>query len=111
MGIGQGFIFIPSLTIISHHFRRRKALATGIVLTGSSLGGIIFPIMLSKFTERSAFMDGVRASAGVVAVLLLLANCLMKRKMPSGGGGEKQTTGEVLGKILRDKAYWTSVSG
>lgn len=34
MGIGQGILFLPSLTIVGHHFKRRRALASGIVVSG-----------------------------------------------------------------------------
>jgi hypothetical protein len=35
MGIGQGLLFLPSLTIIGHHFKHRRALATGIAISVS----------------------------------------------------------------------------
>ncbi|KAH8102288.1 major facilitator superfamily domain-containing protein [Cristinia sonorae] len=47
MGLGLGLTFLPSLSIVSHHFRVHRALATGIVVTGASCGGIVFPIMLN----------------------------------------------------------------
>ncbi|KAI0037013.1 major facilitator superfamily domain-containing protein, partial [Vararia minispora EC-137] len=79
MGLGQGLTFLPSLAIISHHFRRRRALATGIAVTGASAGGVIFPIMLNRLFHSSVgFADGVRASAGLVGGLLLAANILMR---------------------------------
>ena len=48
MGFGLGLTFLPSLSIIGHHFRTRRALAVGIVISGSSAGGIVFPIMLNR---------------------------------------------------------------
>lgn len=44
-GIGLGFLFLPSVSIIGHWFMKRRALAMGIVVSGSSTGGIIFPIV------------------------------------------------------------------
>jgi MFS family permease len=44
MGIGVGFTFTPTLSNISHQFYERKALAVGIILSGSSVGAMIFPI-------------------------------------------------------------------
>jgi MFS family permease len=40
MGIGSGIIFLPSISIISHYFMKRRALAMGICTTGSSTGGM-----------------------------------------------------------------------
>ena len=51
---------------------------TLILPLGSSVGGIIFPIMLNQLFKGSAgFAWGVRASAFVVLGLLVLTNLLM----------------------------------
>jgi MFS family permease len=34
MGIGMGFMMIPSLSLMSHYFRRRRALAMGLIAAG-----------------------------------------------------------------------------
>jgi hypothetical protein len=34
----MGMMYLPALAIVSHYFTRRRALAMGIVLTGSSIG-------------------------------------------------------------------------
>lgn len=44
MGLGLGLSFVPAVSVIVHHYRRSKVLVTGIVLSGSSLGAVIFPI-------------------------------------------------------------------
>jgi MFS family permease len=43
VGLGIGTIFLPSVSIIPQWFQRRRAFATGIVISGSSIGGICFP--------------------------------------------------------------------
>jgi hypothetical protein len=82
LGISQGLLFLPSgepyslvsrrcthchlVGVISQHFAKKRSLAMGIVLSGSSCGGIIFPIMLNNITEKSGFGWGVRSTAFVV---------------------------------------------
>ena len=80
MGIGAGLIYVPALAIQAHHFRQRRALAMGIVVTGAAIGGVVFPIMLNQlFDERSVgFRWGVRASAFVVAAMLGVAILTMR---------------------------------
>jgi MFS family permease len=34
MGIGSGLIYIPCLTVLSHHWRARRSMAIGIVFSG-----------------------------------------------------------------------------
>ncbi|KAG8725007.1 hypothetical protein FRC09_010211 [Ceratobasidium sp. 395] len=82
LGIGQGLLFLPSIGVISHHFAKKRSLAMGIVFTGSSCGGMIFPIMLNKIIERAGFAWGVRATAFVVLACLVAANLMMKTRLP-----------------------------
>ena len=37
MGLGSGLLLVPALSIQAHHWRKRRALAMGIVLTGTSV--------------------------------------------------------------------------
>ena len=39
LGIGIGIIFLPGLSVLSQYFFKRRALAIGIAVTGSSTGG------------------------------------------------------------------------
>ncbi|KAI0311458.1 MFS general substrate transporter [Amylostereum chailletii] len=78
MGIGAGILYVPAVAIQAHHWKRRRALAMGIVATGSSIGGIFLPIMLNQlFAGSTGFAWGVRASAFLVLGLLIIANLLM----------------------------------
>ncbi|KAH9840918.1 major facilitator superfamily domain-containing protein [Rhodofomes roseus] len=84
MGIGGGLLYVPSLAVQGHHWRARRSLAMGIVVSGSSLGGLIFPIMLNKlFNGRTGFEWGVRASAFLVLALLVASNLLMTSRPPA----------------------------
>lgn len=82
MGIGIGLTFIPAVASVSHHFRRRRALATGIVVSGSSVGGVCFPIMLNNLFEKQGFAQGVRASGYLILGCLAVANCLITTRLP-----------------------------
>jgi MFS family permease len=44
MGLGLGLTFLPSVGITVHHFKRRRGLASGIVMSGSAIGATVFPI-------------------------------------------------------------------
>ena len=118
MGLAVGLLFLPSLSIVSHHFRARRALATGIAVSGASCGGIVFPIMLNRLFAHPAvgFANGVRVSGVVCAVLLAAANACMRTR-PGEGAGRKE--GGLLAvferarmvSILGDGAYVWSAAG
>ncbi|KAK8041912.1 hypothetical protein PG993_006435 [Apiospora rasikravindrae] len=44
-----------ALACISPWFAKKCGTATGIVVTGSSVGGIIFPIMISRLTKSKGY--------------------------------------------------------
>jgi len=46
MGLGLGIIFLPTTIVCMHHFKKRT-FVTGIVLSGTSAGAIVF--LLGEF--------------------------------------------------------------
>jgi MFS family permease len=86
MGLGAGIVYIPSMAVLSHYFQKRRALAMSIVASGSSFGAVIHPIMLNQTLHSSlGFGTAVRASAGLVSGLLLLACLIMQPRLPPTG--------------------------
>jgi hypothetical protein len=53
-----------------------------IVASGSSLGAVVHPLMLNNTFHRLGFATAVRASAGLVGGLLLIACLLMRPRLP-----------------------------
>ena len=57
-GIGAGLVFVPGLSFVIDSFTKRRAIAVGITASGSSFGGVIFPILFahnSLSTHQSKF--------------------------------------------------------
>ncbi|KAJ7126212.1 major facilitator superfamily domain-containing protein [Mycena epipterygia] len=79
MGIGLGLTFVPAVSITSHHFAKRRSLATGIALSGSSVGATIFPIS-NHLIPKIGFGSAVRASAYLVLGCLVLGNMMMRTR-------------------------------
>ncbi|KAF9269521.1 hypothetical protein L218DRAFT_993555 [Marasmius fiardii PR-910] len=48
LGFGQGPLLVPSLVTIPRHFKKRRVFAIGVAVTGASLGGIIWTILLNQ---------------------------------------------------------------
>ncbi|KAL4262826.1 Proton-linked Monocarboxylate Transporter [Pleurotus pulmonarius] len=79
MGVGMGLVIVPSVSVPSQYFRARRSTAMGIVFVGSSIGGIIFPVMINKLVNgRLGFAWGVRASAFLMLGLLVISNLIMR---------------------------------
>ncbi|KAB5592443.1 transport protein [Ceratobasidium theobromae] len=110
MSIALGLLFLPAIGVISHHFARRRALAMGIVTSGSSCGGIVFPIMLNKIFQRSGFAWGVRSTGFVVLTCLVIANPLMRTRLPPKSK-RPPTPPLDIKAIISDTAYLFTVLG
>lgn len=63
VGLGTGCIYVPSLAIIPQYFASRRALATGIVTSGGSLGGVVYPLLFETLLPLLGFGWTVRVLA------------------------------------------------
>ncbi|KAJ1716231.1 MFS general substrate transporter [Aspergillus flavus] len=72
-GITSGMIMAPGLAAVSHYFLDNRGDVLGIAFRGSSLGGVIFPIALTKMLDNSDLEFGwsVRICAFLVLGILL----------------------------------------
>lgn len=55
-------------------FRRKRALAGGLTIAGSSLGGVIFPLMVVRLIPKIGFPWTMRVCAFMIFGLLLITN-------------------------------------
>lgn len=84
IGLGMGCLFIPSVALLSTYFTTHVALATGIAASGSSLGGVLYPIILHKLLPQIGFGWTVRVIGFIALATLLLPNTCMKvRVLPA----------------------------
>ncbi|RDW56590.1 MFS transporter-9 [Coleophoma crateriformis] len=81
-GLGACGIFTTCFVCPGQWFERRRGLALGIVTSGSSLGGVIFPFFVAQLIPQVGFNGTVRYTALFIGILLLIACCLVNSRMP-----------------------------
>ncbi|KAF2446718.1 MFS general substrate transporter [Karstenula rhodostoma CBS 690.94] len=81
-GIGAGGIFTTSMVCVGQWHVRRRSLATGIATTGSSLGGVIFPIFFPRVMDQVGFYGAIRYTALMIGILLLASCFLITSRLP-----------------------------
>lgn len=82
MGIGAGALFITSVAIIPSYFTTKRAFAIGIAASGSSLGGVIYPIVFHQLQPRVGFGWATRIIGFVaLATLLVPVLCIKVRAL------------------------------
>ncbi|EEP78010.1 predicted protein [Uncinocarpus reesii 1704] len=72
IGIGCGFLCVPSTAILSQYFTTKLATAVGITAAGSSFGGVIYPIVFHKLQPTIGFSWATR----VIGFLMLGTQCI-----------------------------------
>jgi MFS family permease len=106
IGIGIGLVYLPSISIVSQYFSKRRALAIGIALTGSSGGGIVFPIMLNNLIISHGFKRAVQYQGYLVLGFLILSNLLMRPRPRAGPTTTSVTIPKSSVKsIITEKPY------
>lgn len=84
MGISGGLLQFPAFAAVSQFFDKRRAAALGLAISGSSIGGIVVPIALSKMLNGSSLGFGwsVRIIGFVVLPLMAFACVAVKERLP-----------------------------
>ncbi|KAI5196800.1 MFS monocarboxylate transporter [Aureobasidium subglaciale] len=79
-GVSSSFLVTPSLSTLTKYFRKNRALGMGIVVAGSSTGGVIWPIVLDQLLNHTSLGFGwtIRIVAFIMLPLLALS-CLLIR--------------------------------
>ncbi|RSM04504.1 hypothetical protein CDV31_009992 [Fusarium ambrosium] len=112
MGLGNGFIFCPSMATISTYFEKRRALAMGVAAAGSATGGLVYPSIMRQLLPSVGFPWAIRAIAFVQLGTLGVAACFLKSRIPPRRSGplvewsafkELEYSFYVLGSFM---AFW-----
>ncbi|KAJ3494711.1 hypothetical protein NLG97_g3908 [Lecanicillium saksenae] len=86
--IGVSSIVQPALHVIPGWFRHRRGAAFGLLATGGSMGGIVFPIIIMQVREHVGFGCAIRICACLTAALMVIAAFAIKA---NGAAGSRYT--------------------
>jgi MFS family permease len=101
MGSAVAFLQFPAFAVVAQYFDKKRAAAMGIVASGSSIGGVIFPIVLSKLLNGSTIGFGwsIRIIAFIILPFMLFACVVLRPRVPP-----RKTT-MFIGAAWKDKKY------
>ena len=84
IGIGTGCFFVPSMAILSTYFSTRIGTAIGIAASGSSIGGVIYPIVFHRLLPRIGFAWTTRVLGFMFLVTMVVPIvCMRARVLPA----------------------------
>ncbi|EFY85727.1 MFS monocarboxylate transporter, putative [Metarhizium acridum CQMa 102] len=81
VGLGSGLIYVPAVAILPTYFNTRLGLAIGLAASGSSIGGIIYPVVFYKLINDIGFGWSVRVLGFIALATLSIPNLVMKMRV------------------------------
>ncbi len=79
VGLGVGFIYVPTLGIVQRWFRARRGLASGIAVSGIGLGTLVVPSVATQIIA----LGGWRVTYLLMALMPLVGGMVVALFLPS----------------------------
>ncbi|KAL1856285.1 hypothetical protein Daus18300_010858 [Diaporthe australafricana] len=86
-GLGGGIFFTPSLALVTTYFDKRRGLAMGLVTTGNSAGGIIYPLVVRQLIPKVGFAWTSRVVGFINLTALAVCLAFMRPRLPPRKSG------------------------
>jgi MFS family permease len=101
MGSAVAFLQFPTFAVVSQYFDKKRGAALGLVVSGSSVGGVVFPLVLSKLLNGSniGFGWAIRITGFLMVPFMLFACATISPRL----GPRKSTI--FIGAAWKDKKY------
>lgn len=116
-GISLGFIGVLLVSVlVSNWFEKKRGLALGILFTGTSIGGMLIPLIASPLILRYGWRAAMMAMSLIIWLLLIPAVLFLVRSKPGSrqGGQMKEegisaagnAAGMTLSEALKTPLFW-----
>jgi MCP family monocarboxylic acid transporter-like MFS transporter 13/MCP family monocarboxylic acid transporter-like MFS transporter 12 len=79
-GIGFGLVYSPCLTVFNFYFKRRRALAMGILLFGGSVGSVLFPYLYKFLIDLYGLQGAILVISAVILNICVCAALIRQPK-------------------------------
>ena len=77
---------VPTMLVVTRWFKRYRGIAIGIALTGTSLGGAVFPLVVRYVMERGSWRDAVFVLMIICVVMMVVPLIFLIRSRPEDKG-------------------------
>lgn len=124
MGISLGFVgVLPSVVLVSNWFIRRRGMALGILLTGTSVGGVLIPPIATPLIDRFGWRVSMLLVSLIIWLVLAPAIVFLVRSKPSdiglmpdddnepAVGAAAPVDGSTFAQAIRTSVFWIFALG
>ncbi|KAK0642787.1 Monocarboxylate transporter 7 [Lasiodiplodia hormozganensis] len=77
LGIGTCLSYIPAVTVAPGWFNEKRALAMGVVLSGTGVGGVFWAPVIRLLNESIGFRHALQLTGGVAFLLISAAGMIL----------------------------------
>ena len=81
-GTSAATLTTTGLAVVSHWFKKKRGLAAGIAMIGSSFGGVVVPLILRATLPKCGYQWAIRILGFIFVGCLVVGNILMKARLP-----------------------------
>ncbi len=109
LGASLGFVGVaPHVVLVSNWFQTSRGTALGIVLTGTSIGGVVIPQIATPLIAAYNWRTAMAAVSLLVWLLLLPAIILLvtERSTRASDEAQPELPGMTLAQAVRTKLFW-----
>lgn len=110
-GVGMGYNVI--ISTINKSFQDRSGLASGIMLLGFGLGGIVLGSVVSTMIGKIGLFTAFRVLGIIIAIVLFIGANFVNPAIPAATAAAKKTSEEPYsystGEMLKQPAFWVFV--
>ena len=84
LGIFLGILTFPAMAAVLQYFDKKKGIALGLSVSGSSIGGVVIPIVISRLLNRTTLGFGwTFRILGFISLPFLVFSCIaIKSRLP-----------------------------
>ncbi|MCJ1452923.1 hypothetical protein MMC28_003268 [Mycoblastus sanguinarius] len=80
VGFGVGFVWIPSIAVLSQWFEKKRSLASGISSAGSGIAGLVFSFATQAMISNISLGWSLRITGMICGVMNLIATLLIQNR-------------------------------
>jgi MFS family permease len=113
MGISLGFVGVmPNVVLVSNWFKGSRGTALGIAVTGTSMGGVIIPLIATPLVIRYDWRIAMMLVSLLVWLVLLPAVIFLVKERPddveiaADEAAAEDVNGFTLGRALLTPVFW-----
>ncbi|KAL6722099.1 hypothetical protein ACLMJK_001205 [Lecanora helva] len=119
LGCGTCLAYIPAVTVAPGWFKERRALAMGIALSGTGIGGTLWAPVLRALNASMGFRNTLRLTAGLSFVLIAGSGWILawhpdieaRNRMEASQGQSRLRPPLANWRIVRSRIFLAQAAG